>query len=39
MTFNWQTLYQKPATRDEWNLTWIDTYIGEEDLRRMLPFQ
>jgi tubulin polyglutamylase TTLL6/13 len=24
---------------DDWNICWYDTYISEDDLRRMLPFQ
>jgi len=26
-------------TNEDWNLLWNDTYISEDELRRMLPFQ
>jgi tubulin polyglutamylase TTLL6/13 len=36
---NWTLLTHAPSVRDEWNIAWVDTYIHEEELRRMLPFQ
>lgn len=37
--FNWQITYESPVNRDEWFMMWYDSYVTEEDLRRLLPFQ
>ena len=34
---NWTLLTHAPASRDEWNIAWVDTYITDEEVRRMLP--
>ena len=35
--FNWNLILN--AQREDWNICWTDSYISEEDLRRMLPYQ
>ena len=36
--FTWQIVYDTPLCRDEWFMMWYDSYVSEEDLRRLLPF-
>ncbi|EAR97536.2 tubulin-tyrosine ligase family protein (macronuclear) [Tetrahymena thermophila SB210] len=39
VTMGWTTITSPPQNREEWNICWYDTYISEEVLRRMLPYQ
>ena len=39
LILQWQVLYTASNSRDEWNIKWIDSYISEDDLRKMLPYQ
>lgn len=36
---NWTLVYQTPQNREDWYIAWYDNYIGEEELKRMLPYQ
>ena len=38
-TLGWQIYTSNEDKVDDWNLMWYDTYISEDDLRRMLPYQ
>ena len=38
-SFNWTVSKEIENKKEDWNIAWKDTYINEDDLRRMLPYQ
>ena len=38
-SFNWTISKEIENKKEDWNIAWKDTYINEDDLRRMLPYQ
>ncbi|KRX01263.1 hypothetical protein PPERSA_11710 [Pseudocohnilembus persalinus] len=37
--YQWQIIYQTPANKEDWYIQWLDSYIYEEEFKRMLSFQ
>lgn len=35
----WTIINSHPENREDWNICWYDTYVSEEVLRRLLPYQ
>lgn len=37
-SFGW-TVLNSSNNNEDWNIAWVDSYVSEESLRRLLPYQ